>query len=142
MAESETPNRILRPWQQTYAKHKCFELDDMAEMALLSDKQIEVLSENSDHLGLGDLAECLSSDSLSMLRIYALMSSRQRTEVFSGGTPVSAFTNAQMAALRLAINDDYDYDSTAVKVGIYKNGKRIDTSSSRERRRPGTSLCL
>ena len=59
MPESETANRVLKPWQEAVSTYGCLELDELADVACLSDKQVNVIREGCEYLGLGSLQEFL-----------------------------------------------------------------------------------
>jgi hypothetical protein len=129
--EREIPNRVLWLWQKKFAEKGSLEFDEMAEIAALDSPQLMSLYDISFNLGIGEMAS-FGSDDAWMLRLYGLLSSRQRNELFSTGTAVRAFTTEQRYALERLLNrgrvEEDGEDPAAVKVGIYRNKMRIDKS--------------
>lgn len=117
---SEIPNRLLRPWQEAYARQGCLGLNELGEIALLSESQMP--DNDSQLLKIGE-RPVISP----VLKLYGLLNARQRKEAFSGGTKVSAFTPAQRDGLAAVMpTQKSNRPRQAVIVGIYKDGWRVD----------------
>lgn len=118
----EIPDRLLRPWQAAYEKQGCLGLNELGEIALLTDDQIPY--DDSRLLGIGDRP--VTSP---VLKLYGALTPKQRKEAFSGGTPVSAFSAAQKTALVGLLPDQKSGKDivSGVMVGIYRDGWRVDS---------------
>jgi len=118
----EIPNRLLRPWQAVVRKQGCLGLNELGEIAQLTEDQMPYT--DSRLLGLGERP--VTSP---VLRLYGLLTPSQRKEAFSGGTSTAAFTPAQRDALIRLLptpRTSTRITSQGPVVGIYKDGWRID----------------
>lgn len=117
----EIPNRLLRPWQTVYSKQGCLGLNELGEIAQLTEDQMPYT--DSRLMGLGERPVTGP-----VLRLYGLLTPSQRKEAFSGGTSTAAFTPAQRDALitLLPTPRSSRIPSQGPIVGIYRDGWRID----------------
>lgn len=135
----EVPNRLLRPWQSKYAQRHSLDLSDYAQMALLTAEQRDTLTRCCQRLCIGhpdtfgtscyDNGESTGLLWLPVIRLYGLLSDRQRKEAAMRGAPIAAFTADQMAELSEIIAAQRQKKSApdiSVRVGIYLNGLRVD----------------
>ncbi|MCE5323272.1 hypothetical protein LLG46_08145 [bacterium] len=115
----EIPNRFLRPWQAVVKKQGYRGLEELAQAAaFLSGEQRQAISENCHYLKLG---ECNEVDDLggrenAVLRFYGLLTSKQKSEIFSGGVGAMGLTMEQRNALAALL-----YSSNPTRVGVYNN---------------------
>ncbi len=130
----EVPNRLLRPWRAALARQGTLGLEEFAHISLLTDEQISALKRNCRVLGLGETI--ISSKGL---RLYGLLSARRRKEMFGRGTSIRAFTQPQLATLAqiLAVPASRAKPSAGPRVGIYKNGWRVDNGTQQ----PSGRMC-
>ncbi len=118
----EIPNRLLRPWQAVVRKQGCLGLNELGEIAQLTEDQMPYT--DSRLMGLGERP--VTSP---VLRLYGLLSPSQRKEAFSGGTSTAAFTPAQADALIKLLptpRSSIGIPRDRPLVGIYKDGWRVD----------------
>lgn len=128
----EVPNRLLNPWRKAVTKQGRLDLDQLAEIAQLSDEQLQSVSKYYRFLGLGEINNNWGFPNKA-IKLYGTLSQRQKTEAFSGGTPVSAFNQVQLAALKMWINEVDAYDPVKMSVGIYMDGVRVDKPQDQAR---------
>lgn len=86
---AETPNRLLRPWASCTSRRAALELDEHADIAVLSPDQTMVLGQFGQYLGLGDQIDGVVRNP----QLFGALSTAQRREARSGVTSVDAFTS-------------------------------------------------
>lgn len=87
------PERHLRRWQGHLKPLGRLTLDDMAEMALLTDRQLELLYHTS-------LPTRAVRDHRGLLRLYAALNPFQRTRLERTGLPLGDLNEGQAELLR------------------------------------------
>lgn len=120
----EIPNRLLRGWQTAYTENGSLGLDELGAISLLTDEQTKALRMNAHCLGLYQQIETSSS-----LRLYGVLSAKQRAEAFGKGTFVADMTPEQqemVAQTSISPNGRWLLARGVPIVGVYKNGVRID----------------
>lgn len=138
---AEITNRQIRSWRSHYADHGSFGLNELAEMAALTESQTQALYRNWGFLGFGDEdhSNLVDRRTVPALRLYGLMSSQQQSLAFSGSVGVSSFTAGQVEALRKVCESRLGLPAAAListlpvlaaderpVVGVYSNGVRLD----------------
>ena len=115
---AEVPNRLLRPWQEAHAKQGSLGLDELAQISQLSEDQMDNLKLNSIHLRLGERVRVGEA-----LRLYGMLTPRQREAARGNGISISELTVTQREAL-----DGLQQSRGAprVNVGIYMDSRRVD----------------
>lgn len=123
--QREIPNRFLRPWQAAVKRQGYPGLDELAEMAWLSNEQKQALCEDSERLGLGKYEKNVQETDAA-LRFYALLTSKQRRDIFEEPISPIELTAEQKNALSAMVNSVNRF-STADRVGVYdKDGFSLD----------------
>jgi hypothetical protein len=127
----EVPDRLLRAWKSVVEKQGYLGLEELCQISLLAEQQINSLRTSERYLGLK--VNTHSSLTQPILRLYGLLTPRQKREAFSGGTPATAFTPEQQVVLSTILKPDKsDLPVEAdLMVGVYKDGVRIDKTESR-----------
>jgi hypothetical protein len=137
----ETPNRLLNRWRGVFTQKGVLDLDQLAEIAQLSDEQITHLYDNTGLLGLaadnqmGIPTPVAGSPVFPALRLYGLLAPSQQDQIFRNGLAIESLTPEQFNALReivttcskhqLRITDPEK--NSQFLVGIYdRNGQRVD----------------
>lgn len=129
---SEVPNSILRPLQQIAKTGGKFGLDEWAQLALLAESQMGQLEVNAKYLNLPLSIESAMSFSAGKenLRLYGMLTPAHRAQLSTVGVKVGALNLGERSALAACLHNEKDTDNIgtefAIKVGIYKNGLRID----------------
>lgn len=125
---SETPNRLLRPWQARFARDGWLGLQELAQIASMDVRRSGAVASGSLNLHLAYPDSRLPHPTRE-LRLYAALSPRQREEAFAGGTDVAGFTADQLRTLRDVVGDseeEQDDIRSQMRIGMYKDGRRVD----------------
>ena len=130
----EIPNTLLRQWQQAYTDQGWMNIDQLAEMALLSKEQLLTLDADGRYMGIGNEKDRIGYQVLMLtneLRMYGALSPAQRKESFNGGTKTTGFTSQQLGALVQCVNGKQGPNGILgrpirSRVGLWKDGIRID----------------
>lgn len=134
---AETPNTVLAPLQEHSKSKSFFGLNQMADIYNLDDEKYNKLVQNKSFLklSLGDEQSiCLSNQSKLALKIFGMLSAKQRDTALDRGLGVALLSDAQKINLNInakKIMDDVypmgNMNSTSgIKAGVYKDGVRID----------------
>ncbi|MHB1455524.1 MAG: hypothetical protein ACYC0V_01265 [Armatimonadota bacterium] len=143
----EIPNAPLRRWRDVSGKHGCLGLDELAEIAWLSDNQINGLRQSARFYGIdstplyqlgtsGDLLNHVA-DNMSPLKLYGILNTMQKQQAFQDGTRVDSFTKEQYIILADMLNGLIKPDSR-FKAGIYNGEIRVDKQDTGNQMQPVT----
>lgn len=132
----EIKNSLLHSWSATYKEQGWLNLDQLAQMALLSDNQLQSLGRNGLYMRIGtekDMVAWRVHFMINELRLYALLSSKQKKKAIRNGVKVVGFTSEQLCLSMQCTDADLGRGMMENKnhpnryrVGIWKNSVRID----------------
>jgi hypothetical protein len=121
----EIPNRLIRPWQAAFKKQGYLGLNELAGIALLTEVQRDFVVANKERLDLErNDAEGWIDFNSPTIRVYALLSNKQRKQLFETGVPVGSLSQDQINALAALFSPGSSMSHPVV--GIYKDAIRID----------------
>ena len=137
----ETPNRVIRRLRTNLAQNRYLDLDDVAEVAALSDDQAGALMRNWQRLiyvrGVDyDTIETQNTRAYrdSAVRFYSRLTDLQKREAKANGVQVAALTRDQLGMLAKCVapflQDSQQKGRSARPVGIWCDHMRLDKPES------------
>lgn len=130
--DCETPNRVLKQLREDSAGQGELALDDLARMAVLGDRRFDRILRDSRLLEIKtslDESYLGYTRSILALRLYGTLTSFQHKTASNSGVRVADLTPEQRAILATCLAgpmSSTNPDDLRIRVGIYKNGIRID----------------
>lgn len=122
--EAEIPDRILKPIQKVYQTQGWLGLDDMAQLNILNNEQISSFRLNSRFLGFDQIQQFTWSPALAF---YGILSVMQRKDLLDRSLSVNTLNEGQRQVLSRFLSEDSELSSYRLdRIGIYKDGKRVD----------------
>jgi hypothetical protein len=140
---AEIPNAPLRRWRDVSRKHGCLGLDELSEIAWLSDNQIKGLQLTAGFHGIDapslDQLETgtFVTDSAAALKLYGLLDKVQRQQALAAGTPIDSFIREQYMILAEMLNKVVK-PGIIFKAGVYKGEIRVDKQDTGKQMQPVT----
>ncbi|MHB1001929.1 MAG: hypothetical protein ACYC27_22035 [Armatimonadota bacterium] len=134
MDQKEIPNRILKPLQDAFKQQGYLGIDELAQIASLSDEQIRSMAGNTRFLGLSTNDYSISGNGVSTdnlllwvyaLRFYNTLTPAQKKQIIETGVLATSLTSSQRAVLNYC-GGNIASNHKDNRVGIWKDGIRID----------------
>jgi len=126
MDAAEIPNRLLRPWQAAVKRQGYLDIDDLSEIVMLTEPQMDNLMDCSAAFGFDMKNIQMAFNHGVFLKFYGALTSRHRHEMSTMQLMTMGLNSKELAALSEYMKEHYGFCLEGVRVGVYKDGVRVD----------------